>query len=54
VRPNLYQWTRISFDGPPGPDWAPPHLEALTPRGRSRGADVTWRIASTGLVPAGS
>lgn len=45
VRPKLHQWTRVSFDGPPRSDWTPPHLSALTPRARSRGADVTWRMA---------
>jgi flavin-dependent dehydrogenase len=45
VRPELHQWTRVSFDGPPRSDWTPPHLSALTPRARSRGADVTWRMA---------
>jgi len=51
VRPRLYQWTRVSFDGPPGSDWTPPHLLALTPRARSRGADVTWRMASKAAGP---
>ena len=32
VRPELHQWTRVSFDGPPRSDWTPPHLSALTPR----------------------
>jgi flavin-dependent dehydrogenase len=45
VRPRLHQWTRVSFDGPPRSDWTPPHLSPLTPRARSRGADVTWRMA---------
>ena len=42
---SFYQWTRVSFDGPPRSDWTPPHLSALAPRARSRGADVTWRMA---------
>jgi flavin-dependent dehydrogenase len=45
VRPKLYQWTRVSFDGPSRSDWTPPHLCELAPRARSRGADVTWRMA---------
>ena len=45
VRPELYQWTRVSFDDPTPPGWTPPHLAALAPRARSRGADVTWRMA---------
>jgi flavin-dependent dehydrogenase len=51
VRPKLYQWTRVSFDGQPGSDWTPPHLLALTARARSRGADVTWRMASRAAGP---
>jgi flavin-dependent dehydrogenase len=51
VRSKLYQWTRVSFEGPPGCDWTPPYLFALTPRARSRGADVTWRMASKAAGP---
>jgi flavin-dependent dehydrogenase len=51
VRPKLYQWTRLSFDGPPRSDWTPPRLLALTPRARSRGADVTWRMTSKAAAP---
>jgi flavin-dependent dehydrogenase len=46
VRPKLYQWTRVSFDAPPPADWTPHHLRELMPRARSRGADVTWRMAT--------
>lgn len=46
VRANTYQWTRLAFDGmEPDPNWMPEEFRALTPLGRSRGADVTWRIA---------
>ncbi len=45
VRPRVYQWTRVSFDGQPRSDWAPQQLVGLTPRAPSRGADVTWRMA---------
>src|SRR5271170_6554540 len=51
VRPESYQLTRVSFDGPPPSDWAPPHLLGLTPRARSRGADVTWRMAREAAGP---
>jgi len=51
VRPKLYQWTRVSFDGPPRSDWTPPQLLGLTPRARSRGADVTWRMAGQAAGP---
>ena len=46
VRPDVYQWTRVAVRGRgPGADWIPEELRGLTPLGRSRGADVTWRIA---------
>jgi flavin-dependent dehydrogenase len=47
VRPEIYQWTRLAFDGrQPAPNWMPEELRGLTPRGRSRGADVTWRMGA--------
>jgi flavin-dependent dehydrogenase len=51
VRPRLYQWTRVSFDGPPRPEWLPRHLLGLKPRAHSRGADVTWRMAKEAAGP---
>jgi flavin-dependent dehydrogenase len=51
VRPKLYQWTRVSFGGQPRSDWTPQQLAGLTPRARSRGADVTWRMASEAAGP---
>jgi flavin-dependent dehydrogenase len=51
VRPSLYQWTRLAFDGTqPGAEWLPEEFRGLKPRGASRGADVTWRLANE---PAG-
>jgi flavin-dependent dehydrogenase len=47
VRPRTYQWTRVWFDrAKPDADWMPDELRGLTPLGRSRGADVTWRLAA--------
>jgi flavin-dependent dehydrogenase len=47
VRPQTYQWTRVDFGrDQPDPDWMPDELRSLTPLSRSRGADVTWRLAS--------
>ncbi|WP_321817271.1 MULTISPECIES: NAD(P)/FAD-dependent oxidoreductase [unclassified Paraburkholderia] len=47
VRPGVYQWTRVSLNGSRIPsDWMPETLRHLAPMGGSRGADVTWRIAS--------
>ena len=46
VRANTYQWTRLAFDGiESDAGWVPEELRRLVPLGRSRGADVTWRIA---------
>lgn len=46
LRPGLYQWTRLAFDGTQADaDWLPEEFRALEPRGASRGADVTWRLA---------
>lgn len=54
VKEDVYQWTRLSLEGSaggpssPGP---PAEFERLEPCGPTRGADVTWRIASR---PAGA
>jgi 2-polyprenyl-6-methoxyphenol hydroxylase-like FAD-dependent oxidoreductase len=45
VRPGLYHWTRLRHDGEkPDPAFVPNGFHGLSPRGRSRGADVSWRI----------
>ena len=45
VRPGLFHWTRLNLDGRrPGPSFVPGELRGLSPRGRSRGADVSWRV----------
>jgi flavin-dependent dehydrogenase len=46
VRPGIYQWTRVTFDKQPDASWSPEELRGLAPVGRSRGADVTWRLAT--------
>ena len=44
VRPGLYHWTRLRHDGErPDPAYVPDELCDLSPCGRSRGADVSWR-----------
>lgn len=51
VRDNLYHWTRLNVDaGQPEPTFVPKELRELSPRGTSRGADVSWRIVDK---PAG-
>ena len=59
VRPQLYQWTRLSVGGEEeyddgaaakaecgvrGEKWLPAEFRGLKRRGASKGADVTWRI----------
>jgi flavin-dependent dehydrogenase len=51
VRPNTYQWTRVSFDDQPASDWLPDEFRALAPLGKTRGADVTWRMATQSAGP---
>ena len=52
VWPGTYQWTRVALDGDKIPaDWMPEALRHLTPKGPSRGADVTWRMAEQAARP---
>jgi flavin-dependent dehydrogenase len=45
VHPSLFHWTRVDLDGwPSDGTFVPPELRGLSPRGRCRGADVTWRV----------
>lgn len=47
VRPGLYQWTRLSLSGKKlEAGWRPAELHVLSPKGRTHGADVTWRRVS--------
>jgi len=51
IRPNLYQWVRLSFENIPlEKNWVPEEFNELEKRGGMRGEDVTWRIVSK---PAG-
>lgn len=45
VDEGKYQWTRLDFARLPDAEWLPDEFRALTPLSRSRGADVTWRMA---------
>lgn len=47
VRPGVYQWTRVSYGSRPAAGWMPDEFRDLTPLDRSRGADVTWRMATS-------
>lgn len=58
VRPNLFHWTRLNLvGGPPDKAFVPAELRGLSPRGRTRGADVSWRVvrrpAGPGFFVAG-
>jgi flavin-dependent dehydrogenase len=48
---RTYQWTRLSFAARPGGQWMPGEFRGLAPLTRSRGADVTWRIAERAAGP---
>ncbi len=51
IRPRMYQWTRLFFDGSNvDRKWMPSELAALDPAEPVRGADVTWRVLA---FPAG-
>ena len=44
IRPQLYQWTRLTFmEGQLAKGWMPPEFEGLTPKRSIGKADVTWR-----------
>src|SRR5262245_1812661 len=52
VRPGTYQWTRLCLDGPPPDgDWVPEELRGLLATAPTRGADVTWRMATETARP---
>lgn len=45
VRDGLYQWTRVNFSGVASNTWLPQEFTGMTPLSRTKGADVTWRMA---------
>jgi len=52
VGPGRWHWTRLSFGGRcMTREWIPPSLAGLTASGPARGADMTWRMASTFAGP---
>jgi flavin-dependent dehydrogenase len=52
VRPDVYQWTRVAFDGEQtDASWMPEELRGLQPLGPPRGADVTWRMSERVAAP---
>jgi flavin-dependent dehydrogenase len=44
VRPGLYAWVRLTFGRARATSEVPARLAGLAPVGRTRGADVTWRL----------
>jgi flavin-dependent dehydrogenase len=47
VRPQLYQWTRLSFANEIiANDWIPEEFHGLKPIGKMSKADVTWRVVT--------
>ena len=51
VSDRKYQWTRLDFGAVPDADWLPEEFRALTPLSRTRGADMTWRMADRAAGP---
>ncbi len=52
VRPDVYQWTRVAFDGEQtDASWMPAEFAGLRPLGPARGADVTWRLSERVAAP---
>ncbi|MFI0848967.1 NAD(P)/FAD-dependent oxidoreductase [Mesorhizobium sp. IMUNJ 23232] len=51
VRPSVYQWTTVRFDSIGADEGPPEELIDLAPLGRTRGADVTWRLAERTAGP---
>jgi flavin-dependent dehydrogenase len=52
IAPGRYHWTRLSLsEHDPLRDRPPAELANLTPQGRTRGADVTWRIVAEPAAP---
>lgn len=47
VRPQIYQWTRLSFTNETiNINWLPSEFQTLKPQGKTLAADVTWRIVA--------
>ncbi|MDF3063831.1 MAG: hypothetical protein K0S06_3940 [Microvirga sp.] len=52
VAPGLYQWVRLDLEErAQAADPVPAELRGLAPRGRERGADVTWRLSAAAAGP---
>jgi flavin-dependent dehydrogenase len=51
VRPQLYQWTRLSWLPRSERDVVPDELRTLQPHSPARAADVTWRLVTEGAGP---
>lgn len=51
VHHRKYQWTRLEFGTVPDADWLPQEFRGLAPLSRSRGADMTWRMADRAAGP---
>jgi flavin-dependent dehydrogenase len=51
VHHRKYQWTRLDLGTVPAVDWLPEEFRELSPLSRSRGADMTWRMADRAAGP---
>lgn len=52
IRPGLYQWAHVAFDGQRYPaSWCPEEFRSLIPMGEPHGTDVTWRLSQRTAGP---
>ena len=50
IQPSLYQWIRLNLTDDQTDTSLPPEFSGMQPHGKTKGADVTWRMADE---PAG-
>ncbi len=52
VKPGVFQWTRLGFDGTMPPhNWTPNRFRQLVPKGHRRGENVAWRHVHASAGP---
>ena len=51
VQPQRYQWTHLSFSQQFDVHWHPPDLANLSPEGKTRAVDATWRLVDPAAGP---
>lgn len=51
VQPSLYQWIRLDVSGKRSSDLPPGEFSGMRPHGKTKGADVTWRMVKESAGP---